>query len=177
MAIAVARRADSQELSENLKIRIHRRLIDAIDLTKVSNLEAERVKIEIRQILESMNMAESLPLSRSERERLVEEIQDEAFGLGPLECLMKDPAVTDILVNASSNVYVERRGKLEKVAVRFHDDAHLLQIIDRIVARVGRRIDESSPMVDARLPDGSRVNAIIPPLALDGPTRKSCPRT
>jgi pilus assembly protein CpaF len=162
-------RVASQELSDNLKIRIHRRLIDAIDLTKVSSLEAERVRVEIRQILESMIMAESLPLSRSERERLVGEIQDEAFGLGPLETLMKDPSITDILVNGSTNVYVERRGRLEKVAIRFHDDAHLLQIIDRIVARVGRRIDESSPMVDARLPDGSRVNAIIPPLALDGP--------
>ena len=166
---ARALRVATQELSDNLKIRIHRRLIDAIDLTKVSSLEAERVRVEIRQILESMIMAESLPMSRSERERLVGEIQDEAFGLGPLETLMKDPSITDILVNGSSNVYVERRGRLEKVAVRFHDDAHLIQIIDRIVARVGRRIDESSPMVDARLADGSRVNAIIPPLALDGP--------
>jgi pilus assembly protein CpaF len=164
-----ARRAAVSSTYDDLKIRIHRRLIDAIDFTKVSSLEADRVKVEIRQILESMVMAESLPLNRSERERLVDEIQDEAFGLGPIEALLKDPSITDILVNASSNVYVERRGRLEKVPIRFHDDAHLLQIIDRIVARVGRRIDESSPMVDARLPDGSRVNAIIPPLALDGP--------
>ncbi len=159
----------SPEFFENLKIRIHRRLVESIDLTKLSDLEAERIKVEIRRILESMVMTESLPLSRLDRERLVTEIQDEAFGLGPIECLLKDPAVTDVLVNSSTQVYVERRGKLQKVDVRFRDDAHLLQIIDRIVTRVGRRIDESSPMVDARLPDGSRVNAIIPPLALDGP--------
>ncbi len=156
--------------TQNLKIKIHRKLIDRIDLTRLSSLESETVKSEIRHILEDMIMAEALPLSRSDRERLVTEIQHEAFGLGPIEFFMTDPTISDILVNAYNNVFVERNGRLEKTDVRFHDDAHLMQIIERIVSRVGRRIDESSPMVDARLPDGSRVNAIIPPLALDGPT-------
>lgn len=154
---------------QNLKLRIHRKLIDTIDLPKLSSLEMEMVRVEIRRILEELVMAESLPLSRADRDRLVTEVQHEAFGLGPLESLMKDPEITDILVNTHGLVYVERYGKLEKTDVRFRDDAHLMQIIERIVSRVGRRIDESSPMVDARLSDGSRVNAIIPPLALDGP--------
>jgi pilus assembly protein CpaF len=156
-------------LFQDLKIRIHRKLIDTLDLTKLSTLEMEMVKVEIRRILEELVMAESLPLSRMDRERLVTEIQHEVFGLGPLESLLKDPEITDILVNTHSQVYVERHGRLEKTDVRFRDDAHLMQIIERIVSRVGRRVDEASPMVDARLPDGSRVNAIIPPLALDGP--------
>ncbi len=154
---------------QNLKLRIHRRLIDTIDLPKLSSLEVEMVKVEIRRILEELVMAESLPLSRADREKLVTEVQHEVFGLGPLESLMKDSEITDILVNTHGLVYVERYGKLEKTDVRFRDDAHLMQIIERIVSRVGRRIDEASPMVDARLPDGSRVNVIIPPLALDGP--------
>lgn len=159
----------SDAFFQDLKIRIHRKLIDTIDLSKLSTMEMEMVKVEIRRILEELVMAESLPLSRVDRERLVTEVQHEVFGLGPLETLMKDPEVTDILVNTHSLVYVERYGKLEKTEVRFRDDSHLMQIIERIVSRVGRRVDESSPMVDARLPDGSRVNAIIPPLALDGP--------
>lgn len=154
---------------QDLRLRIHRKLIDTLDLTKLSNLEMERVRVEIRRILEDMVMAEAIPLSRTDRDRLVMEVQHEVFGLGPLETLMKDPEISDILVNSSSLVYVERYGKLEKSDVRFRDDAHLMQIIERIVTRVGRRVDESSPMVDARLADGSRVNAIIPPLALDGP--------
>src|SRR5512135_3753625 len=154
---------------QDLRLRIHRRLIDTLDLSKLSNLEMERVRVEIRRILEDMVMAEAIPLSRSDRDRLVMEVQHEVFGLGPLETLMKDPEISDILVNSSSQIYVERYGKLEKTDVRFRDDAHLMQIIERIVTRVGRRVDESSPMVDARLADGSRVNAIIPPLALDGP--------
>jgi pilus assembly protein CpaF len=154
---------------QELKLRIHRKLIDTIDLTKLSTLEVELVKIEIRRILGELVMAESLPLSRADRERLVTEVQHEAFGLGPLESLMKDPDISDILVNNHSQVFVERYGKLERANVSFRDDAHLMQIIDRIVSRVGRRVDEASPMVDARLPDGSRVNAIIPPLSLDGP--------
>src|SRR5436309_10585010 len=129
----------------------------------------ERVRVEIRHILEDMVKSESIPLSRADRDRLVMEVQHEVFGLGPLETLMKDSEIADILVNTHNQVYVERYGKLEKTDVRFRDDAHLMRIIERIVTRVGRRIDESSPMVDARLPDGSRVNAIIPPLALDGP--------
>jgi pilus assembly protein CpaF len=165
-----ADRAVNQDVFfQNLKLRIHRKLIDTIDLPKLSSLEMEMVKVEIRRILEELVMAEALPLSRADREKLVTEVQHEAFGLGPLESLMKDPEITDILVNTHGAVYVERYGKLEKAEVRFRDDAHLMQIIERIVSRVGRRIDESSPMVDARLPDGSRVNAIIPPLALDGP--------
>jgi len=156
-------------LYKDLKIRIHRRLIDIIDLASLSSLEEETVRVEIRRILEDMVMVESLPLSRADRERLVTEVHDEVFGLGPIEFLMKDAEIADILVNTHSQVYVERHGKLEKTDIRFHNDEHLLQIIDRIVSRVGRRIDEASPMVDARLLDGSRVNAIIPPLALDGP--------
>jgi pilus assembly protein CpaF len=154
---------------QDLRLRIHRRLIDTLDLAKLSSLEMDRVKVEIRRILEDMVMAEAIPLSRVDRDRLVTDVQHEVFGLGPLETLMKDPEITDILVNTHACVFVERYGKLERTDVRFRDDAHLMQIIERIVTRVGRRVDESSPMVDARLADGSRVNAIIPPLALDGP--------
>jgi pilus assembly protein CpaF len=159
----------SDAILQDLRLRIHRRLIDTLDLAKLSNLEMERVKVEIRRILEDMVMGEAIPLSRADRDRLVMEVQHEVFGLGPLETLMKDPEISDILVNTPHHVYVERYGKLESTDVRFRDDAHLMQIIERIVTRVGRRVDESSPMVDARLADGSRVNAIIPPLALDGP--------
>ena len=154
---------------QDLRLRIHRKLIETLDLSKLSNLEMERVRVEIRHILEDMVKSESIPLSRADRDRLVMEVQHEVFGLGPLETLMKDSEIADILVNTHNQVYVERYGKLEKTDVRFRDDAHLMQIIERIVTRVGRRVDESSPMVDARLADGSRVNAIIPPLALDGP--------
>jgi pilus assembly protein CpaF len=154
---------------QDLRLRIHRKLIDTLDLTKLSALEMEHVKVEIRRILEDMVMAEAIPLSRADRDRLVADVQHEVFGLGPLETLMKDPEIADILVNTHSQVFVERYGKLEKTDIRFRDEAHLMQIIERIVTRVGRRVDESSPMVDARLADGSRVNAIIPPLALDGP--------
>jgi pilus assembly protein CpaF len=160
---------NSEAILQDLRLRIHRRLIDTLDLTKLSNLEMERVRVEIRRILEDMVAAEAIPVSRADRDRLVMEVQHEVFGLGPLETLMKDPEISDILVNSSSQIYVERYGKLEKTDVRFRDDGHLMQIIERIVTRVGRRVDESSPMVDARLADGSRVNAIIPPLALDGP--------
>jgi pilus assembly protein CpaF len=161
--------SSSDALLQDLRLRIHRRLIDTLDLSKLSTLEMERVRVEIRRILEDMVMSESIPLSRADRDRLVMEVQHEVFGLGPLETLMKDPEISDILVNTHNQIYVERYGKLEKTDVRFRDDAHLMQIIERIVTRVGRRVDESSPMVDARLSDGSRVNAIIPPLALDGP--------
>ena len=160
---------NTEAVLQDLRLRIHRRLIDTLDLTKLSNLEMERVRIEIRRILEDMVAVEAIPVSRADRDRLVMEVQHEVFGLGPLETLMKDPEISDILVNSSSQIFVERYGKLEKTDVRFRDDSHLMQIIERIVTRVGRRVDESSPMVDARLADGSRVNAIIPPLALDGP--------
>ncbi len=152
-----------------LKTRVHRQLIERLDLAKLELMSPETVQLQIRHIVESMLEAEVTPLSRQERERIVVEVSHETFGLGPIEPLMRDPTVSDVLVNGPRSVYVERRGKLEHTDVIFRNDAHLLQIIERIVSRVGRRVDEASPMVDARLPDGSRVNAIIPPLALDGP--------
>jgi pilus assembly protein CpaF len=153
----------------DLKTRIHRQLIERLDLAKLDVLPLEIVQQQIRRIVEDMLAGDDTPLSRNEREQLVLEVEHETFGLGPLEPLMQDPTVSDILVNGAQEVYVERRGKLERTHLIFRDDRHLLQIIERIVSAVGRRVDESSPMVDARLPDGSRVNAIIPPLALDGP--------
>src|SRR5215813_12083088 len=152
-----------------LKTRIHRQLIESIDLTKLAVLPRETVQQQIQRIVEDMLASDETPLSRQEREQIVVEVQHETFGLGPIEPLMQDPTVNDILVNGPSDVYVERRGKLQKTSAIFRDHAHLMQIIERIVSAVGRRVDESSPMVDARLKDGSRVNAIIPPLALDGP--------
>src|SRR5215813_8387606 len=152
-----------------LKTRIHGQLIERLDLAKLDALPRELVQQQIRRIVEDMLALDETPLSRKERDDLVIEIEHETFGLGPIEPLMQDPTVSDILVNGAQEIYVERRGKLERTRVTFRDDTHLLQVIDRIVSAVGRRVDESSPMVDARLPDGSRVNAIIPPLALDGP--------
>jgi pilus assembly protein CpaF len=155
---------------QDLKSRIHHKLIESIDLSALDYAgDTGTVRAEIRQILEEMVRTEQLPLSLSERNKLIEEVQNETFGLGPLEPLLHDHQISDILVNGPNRVYIERFGRLEKANVIFRDDAHLMQIIDRIVSKIGRRIDESSPMVDARLPDGSRVNAIIPPLALDGP--------
>jgi pilus assembly protein CpaF len=152
-----------------VKTAVHRRLIQRLNLDRISQLNRDTVRAEVSQIVESMTATESLPMTLQERERLVLEVLDEVFGLGPLEPLLKDPTISDILVNSHKDVYVERRGLLERTNVQFRDEAHLLAIIDRIVSAVGRRIDESSPMVDARLADGSRVNAIIPPLAIDGP--------
>jgi pilus assembly protein CpaF len=152
-----------------LKARVHRQLIERLDLTKLNLLPPETVQQQIRRIVEDMLVDDETPLSRQEREQIVIEVQHETFGLGPIEPLMQDPTVNDILVNGPRDVYVERRGKLQKTSAIFRDNAHLMQIIERIVSAVGRRVDESSPMVDARLKDGSRVNAIIPPLALDGP--------
>ena len=153
----------------DLKTRIHRQLIDRLDLAKIGALPIDVLQQQIRRIVEDMLLDDDTPLSRQEREQIIVEIQNETLGLGPIEPLMQDPTVSDILVNGPRQVYVERRGKLERTKVIFRDDAHLVQVIERIVSAVGRRIDESSPMVDARLADGSRVNAIIPPLALDGP--------
>ncbi len=164
-----ARRHEADGTYYELKNRIHRQLIERIDLSKLDSLPPELVQQQIRRILEELLAGEETPLSRLEREKLVLDVRHETFGLGPIEPLMRDPTVSDILVNGAREVYVERRGKLERTEVVFRDNAHLLQTIDRIVAQVGRRVDESSPMVDARLLDGSRVNAIIPPLALDGP--------
>jgi pilus assembly protein CpaF len=154
---------------QELKLRIHRELIDRIDLSTVGRLNLESANTELRAAIAQLIDEQTVPLSQRDREQLNEEILHEVHGLGPIEPLMNDPEVCDILVNTPKQVYVERNGKLELTPVVFRNDAHLLQIIDRIVSRVGRRIDESSPMVDARLPDGSRVNAIIAPLALDGP--------
>jgi pilus assembly protein CpaF len=159
----------SNKESYELKTRIHRHLIERIDLAKVDVLPRNIVEQQIREVVENLLADEETPLSRWERNQIILEIQHETFGLGPIEPLIRDPSVSDILVNGARDVYVERRGKLEQTNVIFRDDEHLRQIIDRIVSQVGRRVDESSPMVDARLPDGSRVNAIIPPLALDGP--------
>ena len=153
---------------ENLKRRIHGKLVDKLDLTKVGDLAGDVLRREIRLVVEHLCDTEDTLLNRNERERLVDEVLDETFGLGPLEMLLKDPTISDILINGPKQIYVERRGKMEKTGVTFRDNNHLMQIIDRIVSKVGRRVDEVCPMVDARLPDGSRVNAIIPPLALDG---------
>ena len=160
------------QTSENdydlLKQRIHQKLIGKLDLSRVGELEGDVLKREIRGVVEMLCDGENNLLNRNERDRLVEEVLDETFGLGPLELLLKDPTISDILINGPKNIYCERGGKMEKTNVVFRDNAHLLQIIDRIVSKVGRRVDETCPMVDARLEDGSRVNAIIPPLALDG---------
>ena len=153
---------------ENLKRRIHGKLVDKLDLTRVGELEGEVLRREIRLVVEHLCDTEDTLLNRTERERLVDEVLDETFGLGPLELLLKDNSINDILINGPKSIYVERRGKMEKTTVQFRDNNHLMQIIDRIVSKVGRRVDEVCPMVDARLQDGSRVNAIIPPLALDG---------
>src|SRR6187431_979541 len=153
---------------ESLKRRIHNKLVDKLDLTRVGDLQGETLRREIRLVVEHLCDTEDTLLNRSERDRLIEEVLDETLGFGPLEFLLKDATISDILINGPKNIFVERRGKLERTTVEFRDNRHLLQIIDRIVSRVGRRVDEVCPMVDARLPDGSRVNAIIPPLALDG---------
>ncbi|WP_409994261.1 CpaF family protein [Pirellula sp. SH-Sr6A] len=157
-----------QDDFENIKRRIHQRLVDKLDLSRVGDLKGESFRREIRIVVEHLCDSENTHLNRSERDRLIEEVLDETLGLGPLEFLLKDPAISDILINGPKNIFVERKGQLEKTAVEFRDNAHLMQIIDRIVSKVGRRVDETCPMVDARLEDGSRVNAIIPPLALDG---------
>ena len=152
-----------------VKATIHRKLIQKLNLEKVTEANRDEVRREVGSILEALVVGESTPMNLQERERLVQEVLDEVFGLGPLEPLLADPTVADILVNTHKHVYIERRGMLERTAIQFRDDAHVMTIIDRIVSAVGRRVDESSPMVDARLADGSRVNAIIPPLSVDGP--------
>jgi pilus assembly protein CpaF len=167
-SMAANDRASSNKGFEDLKRLIHSKLVDKLDLSRVSDLAGDTLRREIRLVVERLCDTENPLLNRMERERLIDEVLDETFGFGPLEMLLKDPTISDILVNGPHKIYVERRGKLEKTDVKFRDNEHLLQIIDRIVSKVGRRVDETSPMVDARLPDGSRVNAIIPPLALDG---------
>jgi pilus assembly protein CpaF len=159
----------SQDRRNSLKGRIHRRMIERLNLASLESLDSETLRYQIRQIIAGLISEESIPLSERERTQLEDEVLNETFGLGPIEPYLHDPDVSDILVNTHEQVYIERFGMLELTDTQFDDDDHLMRIIDRIVARIGRRVDESSPMVDARLPDGSRVNAIIPPLAVDGP--------
>ncbi len=172
--VAVAATGERQDDSRAAKLnevrtRLHHRLLERLDLGQLESLEESVVAKEIRQALDQLLDEETEPLNLSERNRLIQELEFEILGLGPLEPLLKDPTISDILVNRWDQVYIERGGRLHKVGVRFQNNQHLLKIINKIVSNVGRRIDESNPMVDARLPDGSRVNAIIPPLALDGP--------
>src|SRR5215813_4154116 len=152
-----------------LKANVHRKLLNRLNLEALAQADRARAESEIRTLLGELLAEENVPLSLGERETLYGELLDDVFGLGPIEPLLRDPSISDILVNTHKNVFVERGGQLERVAATFQDDKHLLRVIDRIVSAVGRRVDDSSPMVDARLPDGSRVNAIIPPLAVDGP--------
>ncbi len=154
----------------DLKSKLHRRIVDKLDLASFERLPEDRRREELKAVLAVEVLRADVPLNQAERERMVQELLDELTGLGPLEPLLADKSISDILVNGYATVYIERGGKLELTPVRFTDDDHLMRLITRIVSRVGRRVDETSPMVDARLPDGSRVNVIIPPLALDGPT-------
>ena len=152
-----------------LRANVHRKLLNRLNLEALARADRARAESEIRALMSQLLAEEPTPLNIGEREQLFAEVVDDVFGLGPLEPLLRDPSVSDILVNTAQNVFVERKGKMERVTASFQDNAHLMRVIDRIVSRVGRRVDDSSPMVDARLPDGSRVNAIIPPLAVDGP--------
>src|SRR5689334_11995402 len=168
-AVRLEEAGQSNHSFQEVKARLHKAIITRLDLTKLNTLAPDRVRAEVSRLAEGLLAAENVPLSSLERDRLVSEVHHELFGLGPLEPLLADPTISDILVNSYSNIYIERRGKLEKTSISFKDDEHLRRVIERIVSTVGRRIDEAQPMVDARLQDGSRVNAIIPPLAIDGP--------
>lgn len=152
-----------------LKSEIHKKLVGALNMERVQSIPKDRLRLEIGRVVERLLDDERVPMTTAEQNKIIEEVLDEVLGLGPLEPLLKEPTISDILVNRFDKVYIERQGKLALTQVRFKDNAHLLHIIEKIVAQVGRRIDEAQPIVDARLPDGSRVNAIIPPLALDGP--------
>ncbi|MBN1394262.1 MAG: CpaF family protein [Pirellulales bacterium] len=167
--LTTMRSVDPKESNfEELKQRIHGKLVDKLDLSRVGELDNDTLRREIRLVVEHLCDSEDTLLNRGERDRLISEVLDETFGLGPLEMLLKDPTISDILINGPKSIYCERRGKVEKTNVVFRDNKHLMQIIDRIISKVGRRVDETCPMVDARMLDGSRFNAIIPPLALDG---------
>src|ERR1041384_6344250 len=168
-ATAVDESVYGNQVFQETKARLHRAIFSRLDLTKLNTLPADRIRAEVSRMAENLLLAEETPLSAVERDRLVGEVHHELFGLGPLEPLLADPTISDILVNSHSKIYIERKGKLEKTSIAFKDDEHLMRVIERIVSTVGRRIDEAQPMVDARLTDGSRVNAIIPPLAIDGP--------
>lgn len=164
---------DSSEFSaefEALKTSLHRKLLERLNLSSLGERNRDEAEEEVAKLVRHMLAQENTPLNMEEREKVVEQLVYEIFGLGPQEPLLKDPTISDILVNGCDSVYIERDGRLQRTNVSFKNNQHLLQVIDRIVSAVGRRIDESSPMVDARLKDGSRVNAIIPPLALDGPS-------
>jgi pilus assembly protein CpaF len=161
--------AAAQQAYQELKKSMHQMILDRIDLERLKRLTSEQFKHELALLVQRIIEEERIVLNQQERHHLVLDIQHEMLGFGPLEPLLSDPGISDILVNTYDKVYVERRGRLELTDVKFHDNAHLMKILEKIVSRVGRRVDESSPMVDARLPDGSRVNAIIPPLAVDGP--------
>lgn len=168
---AALKDAAQRKAYQDLKNRIHTRLVENIDVQALMLLDqAEPLEAAIERTLHVLIDEEHLPLTVDERHRVVRDVLHETLGLGPLEPLLTDPMINDILVNGYQNVWIDRNGVLEATDIRFRDDSHLLHVINRIVARIGRRVDESSPIVDARLPDGSRVNAIIPPLALDGPT-------
>jgi pilus assembly protein CpaF len=170
MADVPAVPSERQLYLSQMRVRVHQQLVERLDVQNLRSVPIDVVRHEVRTLVRELCLSEKGLLSSAEQERLMDDVMDETFGLGPLEGLLKDPNVTDILVNRHDRVYVERRGRLELTDVQFRDARHLKQIIDRIVAQIGRRIDETSPMVDARLSDGSRVNAIIPPLALDGPS-------
>src|ERR1035441_943828 len=157
-------------VQQHIKTAVHKELIKRVDLDKLGEMQETRgAQQQFFTVIQQIINEQGVPLSSGERDRLAQEVVDEVFGLGPLEPLLKDDTISDILVNTCNSIYVERRGVLEKTSLTFQDNKHLLHIIDKIVSAVGRRVDESSPMVDARLPDGSRVNVIIPPLAVDGP--------
>jgi pilus assembly protein CpaF len=169
IGVGVAEDGASQQGFQDMKSRLHRMLINRMDLTKLGQLDQEQLHEEVARLASTLLAQEDTPLSSAEKERLIHEVRHELFGLGPLEQLLADTTISDILVNSPYNIYIERGGKLERTNIEFKDNEHLMRVIERIVSSVGRRIDESSPMVDARLKDGSRVNAIIPPLSLDGP--------
>ena len=162
--------ADKKSVMHRIKSKVHQRLLEMLDLNQAQDFPVEHLHKECSAKVDALLMQEQYPLTEPEKQQLLAEVLDEIFGLGPMEPLLKDPLISDILVNGPKQVYIERQGRLEKTSVTFKDDAHLMRVIQRIGANVGRRIDESSPMLDARLDDGSRVNAIIPPLALDGPS-------
>src|SRR5258708_3835462 len=155
---------------DELKRQIHSKLVERLDFTRVRDLSSDAMRRDIRRVIEHLCDTENPLLNRIEREKLIEEVLDETLGFGPLEILLKDPTISDIMINGPKKVFVEKKGRIVRSEVVFRDNQHLLQIIDRIVPKVGRRIDETSPIDDARLPDGSRLNAIIPPLAIDGPS-------
>ena len=170
METATQEHVDSRQVFQRLKTQLHRRMVDALDLSKAGELSEDELRQQLRALASHLCSLQAVKLSPADREIMVKEIMDEIYGFGPLEPLMNDPDVSDVLVNGADSVFVERNGVLERTDVRFADDAHLLRFIQRLVGRAGRRIDEVSPMVDAKLPDGSRLNAVIPPLALRGAT-------